>query len=152
MMSTCLPGAFVESVPVTDIRVVPGDVASSANAIADAAADAGAAARERRPVPTDGVADGTEAAEAVEGEEPGDEPVGRAATMRCDDGTEATICEELGGIGTTPALPPDAIIVAMRRARASSVLFATSSTSDAISGARAMGTAPSMAPASCRAV
>ena len=79
-------------------------------------------------------------------------PDGRAAAIRCEDGTPPDVTrDELGGGGAgAPDVP--ASMPATRRARASSVFFATAATIAAISGARAMLVAPSIAPASCRAV
>ena len=145
-------------------RVVPGDVASSAAGAAEG--------RERSPVVTGGVnekGDGPEAFDAFdtfealdtfdtfealealdgrEGLEPtdGSEAVDTARAIRPDEeGCAAVIREELGD-APGPALPP-ASMPATRRARTSSVFFATRWTHSAISGERASGIAPSIAPA-----
>ena len=66
MIRTCLPGALVVSVPVNDMRVVPGDVASSPYGTCDGVCEGACegegvgAARERSPVPADGVEEGND--------------------------------------------------------------------------------------------
>jgi hypothetical protein len=148
------------SVPGRERRPVPAEGVDDGPDTID-----GADADEGDDDPTD-TADPADVEERSDGEgDDGSDPVddvgeettpdGRADAIRCEDGAPADgMREELGELREVgaggPAVP--ASMLATRRARTSRVFFATSATIAAISGARAMVVAPSIAPASCRAV
>ncbi len=112
------------------------------------------AARERRPVGTDGVAlrsDGPDDDPAPDDAIDGFEvpPVVEEMRWEDDGGEPALMRDELGdAAGTALDSCFPASMLATRRARTSSVFFATVCTHSEISGARAIVVAFSIAPAS----